>query len=95
MRCLLDTHTLIWYFENNGKLSEISEKIIDDPQNTIYVSAATLWEIAIKKGLGKLNIDFDGLLDKLDIAGFLVIQTETSYLSELFTLPQLHKDPFD
>jgi len=54
MRCLLDTHTLIWYFEHSGKLSQKAEEIIDNPENTIYVSAASLWEIAIKIGLRRV-----------------------------------------
>jgi len=47
MRYLLDTHALIWYFENDSKLPQSAEEIIDNPINKIYVSSAALWEIAI------------------------------------------------
>ena len=95
MRYLLDTHALIWYFENDGKLPQRVEEIIDDPKNKIYVSSATLWEIAIKVGLGKLDVDFDNLLEQVDNAEFLVVQMKNLYLRELLFLPQIHRDPFD
>ena len=95
MRYLLDTHALIWYFENDGKLSQKVEMVIDNPKNKIYVSSATLWEIAIKIGLGKLDVDFDLLLGKVEQAEFLILQTKNQYLQELISLPQIHKDPFD
>jgi PIN domain nuclease of toxin-antitoxin system len=95
MTYLLDTHALIWYFENEGNLSRKAESLIDDPANSIYVSAATLWEIAIKVGLGKLDVDFDLLLAQVEQAGFFVVQTKNSYLQELIAMPQIHKDPFD
>jgi len=95
MAYLLDTHALIWYFENEGNLSHKAEDLIDDPANSIYVSAATLWEIAIKVGLGKLDVNFDLLLSQVEQAGFFVVQTKNSYLQELIAMPQIHKDPFD
>ena len=95
MRYLLDTHALIWYFENDGKLSQKAENIIDNPVNIIYVSSATLWEIAIKVGLRKLDVDFDLLLAQVEQAEFLVVQTKNAYLQELIVMPQIHKDPFD
>ena len=95
MKFLLDTHTLIWYFENDGKLSQMSEKAIDDPGNIIYVSTATLWEIAIKIGIGKLDVNFDSLLKSLEVSEFLIVQTKNEYLQNLINLPKIHKDPFD
>jgi PIN domain nuclease of toxin-antitoxin system len=95
MNYLLDTHALIWYLEHDDKLSKESENAIDNPKNAIYVSAASLWEIAIKTGLGKLNINFDEMLTELDKAEFFVLQIKNSYLQELIILPQTHKDPFD
>ena len=95
MRYLLDTHALIWYFEYDGKLPQSVEEIIDNPKNKIYVSSATLWEIAIKVGLGKLDVDFDNLLEQVDNAEFVVAQTKNLYLRALISLPQIHRDPFD
>ena len=95
MRILLDTHAIIWYFEHNDKLSQKAEAIIDNPENNIYICTASLWEIAIKVSLGKLNISFNGLLDELEKVGFLVLHTENEYLQRLLDLPLIHKDPFD
>ena len=95
MNYLLDTHTLIWYFENDVKLSHEAEALIDNPKNTIYVSSASLWEIAIKIGLNKLAVDFDELLVKVEQAEFLVVQAKNEHLKEIILLPQIHKDPFD
>ena len=71
MRYLLDTHTLLWYFEDNGKLSQEAEDAVDNPKNAIYISPATLWEIAIKVGLGKLEVDFDALLAQVEQTGLI------------------------
>jgi PIN domain nuclease of toxin-antitoxin system len=95
MRYLLDTHTLIWYSQRSSKLSQKAEEIIDDPENAIYVSSASLWEIAIKISLGKLDLSFGNLLDRLEMVGFSVLQTDNVYLQKLLELPQIHKDPFD
>ena len=95
MRYLLDTHAVLWYFENSDEMSQRAEEIIDNPMNSIYISAASLWELVLKIGLGKLNIFFDDLLSEIENAGFSVIQTETLYLRKLLDLPHIHKDPFD
>jgi len=64
MRYLLDTHALIWYGEHDQqvKLPQKVKDIIDDPENIIHVSVVSLWEIAIKVSLGKLNLSFKELL---------------------------------
>jgi len=95
MAYLLDAHTLIWYFEQNNKLSKIAEDIIDDPENSIYVCSATLWEIALKISLGKLDVDFDELLASLREAQFPILHIESVYMRGLIDLPMIHKDPFD
>ena len=59
MKYILDAHSIIWYFEHSDKLSTTAEDIIDNPANEIFVCSATLWEIAIKIGLGKLDVSFD------------------------------------
>ena len=95
MNYILDAHTVLWYFAQNNKLSAKADEIIDNPENTIYVCSATLWEIAIKIALGKLEASFDEILEKLDISGFQVLQIESMFLRDLIDLPQIHKDPFD
>ena len=95
MKYLLDTHTIIWYFENSDELSLESEEIIDNPLNSIYVSAASLWEASIKIGLGKLDVSLGALLREVENAGFSIMQIESMYLQKLLELPKIHKDPFD
>ena len=95
MRYLLDTHAALWYFENSGELSSEAEEIIDNPENDIFLSAASLWEIVLKVGLGKLDVSFDALLNEVEKAGFVVLQTESAYLRKLLEMPWIHKDPFD
>ena len=56
MSYLLDTHTFIWWIEDNLSLSYQSKQIISNPNNLIFVSAVNTWEITIKKSLGKLNV---------------------------------------
>ena len=95
MRYLLDTHAVLWYFEDSDELSPKSEEVIDNPLNCIFVSAASLWEAAIKIGMGRLNVSFEALLSEVENAGFTVLQTESAYLRKLIDMPQIHKDPFD
>ena len=96
MRCLLDTHAIIWCVDKrNSMLSAKAEEVILDPQNTIYFSSASLWEIAIKIGLGKLDISFANLLREIKKVGFIILHPEDVYLQKLIELPRIHKDPFD
>ena len=97
MRCLLDTHAIIWLAENSYKLPLKIKEIIRQSENEIYISSVSLWEIAIKMNLDKLDLDFT--LGELLIAvkenDFCVLQIEDDYLKNLSELPFLHKDPFD
>jgi PIN domain nuclease of toxin-antitoxin system len=65
MNLLLDTHTLIWVLENNSTLTAAARKAIIDGDNTVYVSAVSVWEISIKKALGKLDAP-DTLLEEIE-----------------------------
>ena len=97
MRYLLDTHAVIWYFEDLPKITPTVSKIIDNHENNIYISSVCLWEIAIKLNLGKLtvNFTFDELIDDIKNGDYHILQIEDEYLKGLSTLPFLHKDPFD
>ena len=97
MRYLLDTHVLIWLAENSSKLPYEIKELVKHPTNVIAVSSVSLWEIAIKMKLGKLDIDvtLDELLAAVENSDFEILQIESSYLRSLSTLPFLHKDPFD
>ena len=95
MNCLLDTHALIWYFDNSSKLSQKMRQVLTDPSNKLFISSASLWEIVIKIGLGKLNLSFDNILTKLTIGEIEVLQVEASFMAKTLELPYIHKDPFD
>ena len=94
---LLDTHTAIWFFNGSKELSNKANQIIRDFSNPAYISIASVWELAIKIGLGKL--DFDG-----KAAGFVrfaetnditILPVKTAHLTVLELLPLIHRDPFD
>ncbi len=93
-RLLLDTHALLWWLSGDSKLGRIAKAEISNPKNEVYVSAASIWEIAIKKGIGKLTApaDFDAIVDN---EGFLKLPISLYHGEQAGTLPQHHKDPFD
>ncbi|GAB3630029.1 twitching motility protein PilT [Pandoraea terrae] len=97
MKLLLDTHLLIWAAEDNPALPGAARELIEDTDNTLYFSVASIWEIVIKSALGRDDFQVDarvlrrGLLD----AGYEELSIESQHAFEGGTLPPLHKDPFD
>ena len=98
MRLLLDTHTLIWYYQTDPKMSASARSLIEDPANTVLVSPASHWEIAIKISIGKLPLrqpfpDFveQAILDN----GFVILPIKPKHTAVVASLPFHHKDPFD
>ncbi len=94
MRLLLDTHALIWALGDPAKLSPKSRSAIEDPANEIFVSAASLWEIAIKAGDGKLTVP-DDLERAIFAVGFQPLEIRFPHVRRLRSLPLHHRDPFD
>ncbi|MGH7112780.1 MAG: type II toxin-antitoxin system VapC family toxin [Stellaceae bacterium] len=94
MRLLLDTYVLLWWRDDSPNLSPRAHSAIADSADEILVSAATLWEIIIKRGLGKLRFP-DDLEDVLREESFMLMPIGFQHLRCLETLPFLHKDPFD
>ena len=94
---LLDTHTAIWFFNGSEWLSETANRIIRDSSNPLYLSIASAWEVAIKLGIGKLDIDgrTADFVHDVETNGFTVLPIKTAYLIALETLPMIHRDPFD
>jgi PIN domain nuclease of toxin-antitoxin system len=98
MRVLLDTHVLIWLVEGDKNLSTVARSAIEDEENSLYLSIASLWEITIKLSLGKLDLQLsvDEMVESFLIPGGIqILQIETSHLSILRDLPLYHRDPFD
>ncbi|MCD4722803.1 MAG: type II toxin-antitoxin system VapC family toxin [Desulfobacula sp.] len=94
MNILLDTHVLIWALENNPALSKIAATSIIDPENMVFVSAASVWEIGIKKNLGKLETP-DNLIEEIKLHRFTPLSINFDHAQLAGTLPNIHKDPFD
>jgi PIN domain nuclease of toxin-antitoxin system len=97
MRLLLDTHLLLWAAGQPDRLSAAARTLIDAPQNELLFSAASLWEIAIKSGLGRDDFQVDvrllrrGLLDN----GYHELAITSEHAVAIDGLPPVHKDPFD
>lgn len=94
MQLLLDTHTLIWWLTNNPTLAVQAKKAIADPDNLVFVSAASAWEIAIKKSLGKLQAP-DDLAAQIKAKNFIPLAISIEHAVMVEQLPTHHQDPFD
>ena len=96
---LIDTHILIWYLEDDPQLSSHVAEILEDTRHDLYVSIASLWEIAIKSGLGKLKlkIEFHDLKEVLERLSIAILSIDFEDTQTYFTLPlfENHRDPFD
>ena len=98
MRYLLDTHALLWCIAEDKQLSSSGQRLILDSSSEIFISTASLWEIAIKINIGKLalNKPFEQLFpDELDFHGIEILDITVDTLVQLTTLPLHHRDPFD
>jgi len=94
MNVLLDTHILIWALENNPALSEKTRSAITTGGNMVFVSSASVWEISIKKSMGKLKVP-DNLLEELVSHRFSLLNISAEHAQLAGELPLFHKDPFD
>lgn len=100
MRLLLDTHVAIWAISGNPKLSKIARQLVADPSAEIFVSAVTIWEIAIKFRLRGRVVD-PILLSGVDAmrefqnAGLVLLPVSPEHAAEVDLLPLHHGDPFD
>lgn len=97
MKLLLDTHLLLWAGEDNAALSDEARKLIENTENTLYFSVASIWEIVIKKSLGREDFKIDARVLRRNLldAGFEELAIEAPHAMEVAQLPPLHKDPFD
>lgn len=97
MKLLLDTHLLLWAAGVPNRLSAATRKLIQDPANELLFSAASIWEVTIKRGLGRTDFQADprllrrGLLDN----GYGELPILSEHVVAIDSLPPIHKDPFD
>jgi PIN domain nuclease of toxin-antitoxin system len=97
MNYLIDTHILIWHAENDPNLTFEVAEILNNPNNNIVVSYASLREIAIKQSIGKLSLGITLSQLELNLQSnlFTLLDTSVRHLERLQKLPFHHKDPFD
>ena len=97
MKILLDTHLLLWAAGQPSRLSAAARRLIDNPRNELMFSAARIWEVVIKHGLGRSDFQADprllrrGLLDN----GYSELPILSDHVVAIDSLPLIHKDPFD
>jgi PIN domain nuclease of toxin-antitoxin system len=92
---LLDTHTFLWWLADDPKLGERARQAIADGSALVHVSAATLWEIAIKQALGKLKVESADLAAEIPANGFVELPITGRHALRAGALPRHHDDPFD
>jgi PIN domain nuclease of toxin-antitoxin system len=98
MRYLLDTHAFLWWITDSDLLSERVRDIITDGANTLYLSAASGWEIAIKADLGRLHLPDDPekvIPEQMSSNAIIGLPIQMSHALHVHSLPRHHRDPFD
>lgn len=95
MRLLLDTHALVWALSAPRRLSARVRARIQDPDNVVFASAASTWEIAIKSALGKIDADLDEVSAGIEEADFQALPISIAHTRRVRELPARHRDPFD
>jgi PIN domain nuclease of toxin-antitoxin system len=97
VKLLLDTHILLWAAGYPEKLSESTRILLTTPENSLFFSAASIWEIVIKLGLGREDFKVDPyrLRKMLVVHGYAELPITAEHALKVNSLPYLHKDPFD
>lgn len=97
MRLLLDTHIALWAITDSPKLSKQAKELILDPASEIFVSAASIWEIAIKHSLnrGNMPVSSSEAMRYFTEAGYTLLPINPTHAAATETLPMHHADPFD
>lgn len=97
MKLLLDTHLLLWAASAPKKLSTKARRLIENPENELYFSAVSLWEIAIKNSLGRADFSVNARLLRRGLRdnGYNELPMRSEHAVAIDSLPPLHKDPFD
>ena len=94
MNLLLDTPIALWWLGDTPELPDAVREVVQDSDNVVYVSAATIWEIAIKRALGKLEIG-DEYVSEIVEQGFVELPIRWEHAKRVEALPMLHRDPLD
>ncbi len=98
MKVLLDTHAFLWLITDEDRLSENARQTFLNTENSLFFSAASLWEICIKKSLGKISLKdgwFQTIKEEMAINTIQWLPIEMTHCAEVTELPFYHRDPFD
>jgi PIN domain nuclease of toxin-antitoxin system len=97
LRLLLDTHVALWALMDDRRLGTAARNTIADPDNAVFISAASMWEIAIKYALGRSGVPFPATdaIDYFTQAGYQFLDVRPVHAAAVERLPPLHADPFD
>ncbi|WP_144635461.1 type II toxin-antitoxin system VapC family toxin [Bordetella genomosp. 13] len=97
MRLLLDTHLLLWAAGQPDRLPKTARAMLEDPAHQLYFSAASIWEVAIKSGLGRADFQVDARAFRRALAdnGYEELPIISAHAAAVAGLPPLHKNPFD
>ena len=97
MNLLLDTHVALWAITDNPRLSKKARELIESPKSSVWISAATVWEIAIKHSLGRCDMPVSGrdALRYFQESGYRFLPVEPEHTAAVEELPSHHADPFD
>jgi PIN domain nuclease of toxin-antitoxin system len=94
-RLLIDTHALLWWLSADRRLTPSALEAIETGSNVVHTSMASLWEIAIKHGLGKLGRSSSSVFETLPRLGVSLMPIERGHIEAAGALPHHHRDPFD
>jgi PIN domain nuclease of toxin-antitoxin system len=94
VRLLLDTHIFLWAVTDGERLTAEARRLLLDADE-VYVSAASIWEIAIKAALGRISGDVDQMVAAVSASGFQELPITARHAASVARLPAYHRDPFD
>lgn len=97
MNLLLDTHIVIWFITNDGKLSKKIKNIIEDSNNRCFINIVSYWELSIKYSLGRLDLNstVEEIFNIIEKSGFDILPITLNHIIQLSKLEHFHNDPFD
>jgi PIN domain nuclease of toxin-antitoxin system len=97
MRLLLDTHAFLWFVTGDRRLSRRARRAVEAADSELLISAASVWEVAIKASLGRLTLSksVHDYFDEKAAAGFIILPIEWVHAAKVSELPFYHRDPFD
>jgi len=98
MKVLLDTHALLWLIADDDRLSENARQIFLNTANRLFFSAASLWELCIKKSLGKISLKngwLQTIQEEMELNTIQWLPIEMTHCAEVAEMPFHHRDPFD